>query len=53
MSNDVVAMITTLVSSVGFPIVCCFMLFKQNNELRESIDKLKEVIDKVLDKLNG
>lgn len=47
-----IQVITSLISSVGFPIFCCIVLFKQNTELRQSIDRLREVIDKVLDKLN-
>ena len=27
------------ISTVGFPIVCCFVLFFQNNKLRETIDE--------------
>ena len=35
--------IAGLIGSLGFPIFCCIMLFKQNEELRHSIDALKEV----------
>lgn len=45
--------IISLIGSLGFPIFCCIALFKQNKELRESIDALKEVINKVLAKLGG
>lgn len=40
-----------LITNVGFPIFCCICLFKQNRELRESIDALKGVLQKALDKL--
>lgn len=32
------------VSSVGFPIVCCGVLFYQNNKLTETIAELKETL---------
>lgn len=32
------------VSSVGFPIVCCGVLFYQNNKLTETIGELKETL---------
>ena len=32
------------VSSVGFPIVCCGVLFYQNDKLRQTIDSLKDTI---------
>lgn len=32
------------VSSVGFPIVCCGILFYQNSKLVETITNLKETI---------
>lgn len=39
-----VEVIASLVGSLGFPIFCCIMLFKQNEELRKSIDALKDVL---------
>ena len=36
--------IMSAVSSVGFPIVCCGILFYQNNKLVETITNLKETI---------
>ena len=36
--------ITQLISGVGFPIVCCGILFKQNNELHSELQTtLKEI----------
>lgn len=32
------------ISTVGFPIVCCGVLFYQNEKLRQSIDGLKETM---------
>lgn len=31
--------IVSAVSSVGFPIVCCFVLFTQNNKLRDTVEE--------------
>lgn len=55
--------ITTIISTVGFPIAMCLLLFwymaKQNDEHKEESDKLKESIDgltlvitKLYEKLN-
>lgn len=33
------------VSTVGFPIVCCGVLFYQNDKLRTTIDSLKDTIN--------
>lgn len=33
------------VSTVGFPIVCCGVLFYQNDKLRQTIDSLKDTIN--------
>lgn len=30
------------VSTVGFPIACCVVLFYQNEKLRQSLDSLRE-----------
>ena len=32
------------ISTVGFPIVCCGVLFYQNDKLRQTIDSLKDTI---------
>ena len=32
------------VSTVGFPIVCCGVLFYQNNKLTETIGELKDTL---------
>lgn len=38
--NDV----TTLITNIGFPIVACICLYKQNSELTTSITKLSETL---------
>ena len=45
--------IAGLIGSLGFPIFCCIMLFKQNEELRHSIDALKEVLIELKGQLTG
>lgn len=32
------------ISTVGFPIACCFVLFKQNSKLTETITDLKTTL---------
>lgn len=36
--------VMSAISTVGFPIVCCGVLFYQNNKLVETITNLKETI---------
>lgn len=36
------ATIMQAVSTVGFPIVCCGVLFYQNEKLRQSLDSLRD-----------
>lgn len=36
--------IINAISTVGFPIVCCFVLFKQNSKLSDTIASLKETL---------
>ena len=36
--------IVSAVSSVGFPIVCCIVLFMQNDKLRTSVDENTKAI---------
>ena len=46
--------ITQLITSVGFPIVACYVLFKQNSELTNTITKLTvtlETIDERIGKI--
>ena len=56
--------ITTLISSLGFPIVCCGALFytniKQNNAWQETISKITDALNnntlaltKLTDKVGG
>ncbi len=44
-----VATITSLISSVGFPIVCCIFMAKyittMNNQFNEELDKLRTALE--------
>lgn len=43
--------ISTLISSLGFPIVCCIAMFYQNEKLRQTIDENTKAITKMIEKL--
>ena len=42
--NEIVTTISTFISSVGFPIVACCLVFYQNNKLTETLSKNTEAI---------
>lgn len=46
--------IISAISTVGFPIVCCAVLFVQNNKLRDTIDENTKAVISLTDyiKLN-
>lgn len=44
--------IITAVSTVGFPIVCCGVLFVQNNKLRDTVEENTKAIISYLITLN-
>lgn len=48
---DITAL-TTLISSVGFPIVACIFLFLQLSKQTETLNELKIVMTKLIDKLD-
>ena len=41
--------IITAVSTVGFPIVCCGVLFNQNNKLRDTLEENTKAIISLTD----
>ena len=43
--------ITQLVTSVGFPIVACYVLFKQNSELTNTITKLTVTLETINERI--
>jgi CRISPR/Cas system CSM-associated protein Csm2 small subunit len=44
--------LTALIGSVGFPIVACCFLFVQLNRQTETLNELKIVLTKLIDKLD-
>ncbi len=49
--DDVMQMITTLIGSIGFPIVCCMFLWKYINETMKSFTETMNENTKMLTKL--
>ena len=43
--------IIEIISSLGFPIFCCIVLFIQNNTLSKSIQKLSETLSLMNERL--
>ena len=41
--------IVATVSTVGFPIVCCIVLFNQNNKLRDTLEENTKAIISLTD----
>ena len=46
-----VNVITQLITSVGFPIVACYVLFKQNSELTNTITKLTATLETINERI--
>lgn len=44
--------ITKLISNVGFPIACCFVLFKQNNQFSEILNKITCTLTNLNNQIN-
>lgn len=47
-----VGAISSLITSVGFPIACCICLFYLLNKQTETLNELKLVMIKLIDKLD-
>lgn len=47
--QDIVTMLTTLISNVGFPIACCIVLFKQNSEMTKKLAENTSAINRLSD----
>ena len=43
--------IVQIVSTVGFPIACCIVLFRQNSKFTETIDQNTDALNKLIDKI--
>ena len=45
--------ITQLISGVGFPIVCCGILFKQNSELQTTLKEISITLQSLSDRIRS
>lgn len=46
-----VAELTQLITTVGFPIVCCVVMFRQNARLQETLAEISITMQKMADKI--
>lgn len=49
--NDIIDMITGLISNVGFPIACCIVLFKQNSKFNDTIAENTNALNSLVNKI--
>lgn len=49
--NGDVAAISQLIGSLGFPIVCCIVMFKQNSELQKTLSDLGKTLSTMNERL--
>ena len=45
--------ITQFVSGVGFPIVCCAVLFKQNGELQKTLTEISNTLQTLSERIRN
>ena len=45
--------ITQLISSVGFPISACCVMFYQNNKLQDTLNEISKTMVIMNDRING
>lgn len=43
--------ITEMITTVGFPIVCCIVMFRQNSKLQETLADISLTMQKMADKI--
>lgn len=48
-----VSTITQLISGVGFPIVCCGVLFKQNGELQKTLTEISVTLQSLTERIKS
>lgn len=49
--ENIIEIITNLITNVGFPIACCVVLFKQNSKFTETISANTDALNKLADKI--
>ena len=47
-----ISSVTTLISTVGFPIACCCVMFYQNGKLQETLASLTVTLEKMAERLS-
>ena len=56
MDVNIIEMITTMIGSLGFPIVCCYFLWKYINttmqEFTNTMNENTKMLNKICDKLD-
>lgn len=45
--------IMQVITNVGFPIACCYVLFKQQNKLTDTLSKLSETLSVINNRLDN
>ena len=44
--------ITQLITTVGFPIVCCIVMFKQNNSLQNTLTEISKTLTSMNERIS-
>lgn len=44
--------ITQLITTVGFPIACCIVMFKQNNSLQETLKEISNTLSSMNERIS-
>ena len=47
------AAVTTLISTVGFPIACCCVMFYQNSQLQKTLSELTVTLEKMNERIGN
>jgi len=45
--------VTTLISTVGFPIACCCVMFYQNSQLQKTLSELTVTLEKMNERIGN
>lgn len=45
--------VTTLISTVGFPIACCCVMFYQNSQLQKTLSELAVTLEKMNERIGN
>ena len=45
--------VTTLISTVGFPIACCCVMFYQNGQLQKTLSELTVTLEKMNERIGN